>query len=202
MKKLLLFFAVIGIALTPSCREKPVEEPEKPFPIGSWRSAHNSFSLTVQDAVPSSLKEMRELETSGAVPEAKSYRLNFNEDGTGFGSGVLPDGTGRYDFEFNWQLSDNKFTITQTESEYEGIFYFRLIRFKDVVWNEDNTTVDEIIWEDYSYAWEEVIWRIEESSAKEMVLSTSTRIQHGGPTGIGIQLDETHNYRYTFEKVK
>ncbi len=112
MKKiLLLLVAIIGIAFFTSCEKEPQEEPqEEPFPIGTWRATYRHFSLTVNNVQPETLteriKQEFEHEQITAFSEEEAYRLTFNEDGTGLGSGMHPVGNGLYTFIFKWNLSN------------------------------------------------------------------------------------------------
>ncbi len=203
MRKL-FWLAAVGIAFFVSCDKEPKEDP-KPFPIGSWQTTHQHFVRIVNNAYPEleTIKEMRETETSNAIAEADSYRLTFNEDGTGSGSGVLPDGTGRYDFDFTWELSDGELTITGTQSGNEDVhvFYFGYTSPDIINTNFNNVNIwEDMVWKESVTPMEKVYWEIEESSVDNMVLSTFIQIETI-ITGFAIELDETHTYRYTFKKV-
>jgi hypothetical protein len=200
MKKLQLLVVTVGIVLLVSCGEEPTAPPEeKPFPIGSWRTTHQYFDLTVERALPEDIKTKRERETSVDVAEAESCRLTFYEDGSGYGSGILPDGTEPYDFRFTWRLSDDMLTITKPKSEPESMIYINVIYESDVIWSE-TYDVEDIIWEERTIAVREIHWVIEESSADAMVLSTVFQNRMGSTAIFGV--DETHTYRYTFEKIE
>jgi hypothetical protein len=199
MKKLLLLFATVGISLFASCDKEPEEDP-KPFPIGVWRTSHEYFNLTVADgAHPEFLKAKREKEASGAVTEADSYRLTFNEDGTGSGSGIRYDAAGRYDFNFTWRLTDGYLTVTMTESEYGCVLYSDRIVWEKLSPGAIISGESEI--EKCMDGLKEVLWMVEKSSTDDMVLATSYRATTTF-TDVYIELDETHSFRYTFEKVK
>ncbi|MDR2894410.1 MAG: hypothetical protein LBU97_02980, partial [Alistipes sp.] len=190
----------VGIALLSSCDNKPPKtEPEVPFPIGVWRTTHQAFRLTVEEAIPESLKEMREHESSVDVSEAESYQLEFKENGTGIGSGVLPDGSGRYDFNFTWSLSDGKISIAEAEPKNEGVFYFSTTVF-DGFSTGDAPTEEDIIWKESVFWQKSVEWKVEEDSSDSMVLSSYFQVANS-VTDVVISLTETHTYRYTFEKV-
>ncbi len=196
MKKLSLLLVFVGLALFSSCEK---ESKEKPFPIGTWRTTHQYFNLTVNDdAYPETIKEMREREESIVVPEAESYRLTFKEDGTGYGSGVHPDENERYDFHFTWELSGGSLSITATEPD-AGVFYDSRIPI-DMDWNA-LLEVGESAWSEEMVAMKKTAWEIEESTADNMVLSMlmdfGIRV-----ADLFVKIDETHTYRYTFEKVK
>ena len=199
MKKIILLLAVMYVVFLSSCDNEPKEEP-KPFPVGEWRTNYEYFSLAVADDVyPEFLKEMREKEESGAVTETKSYRLTFNENGTGSGSGLYPDGSGRYNFSFTWQLSDDRNAITVTKSGNAGVLYFT-----EIAWDLTNPgkyATGEFDLEEKMDAWSEIYWKIEESSSDNMELTTFFR-KVTSFMDVYIQLDETHTYRYTFEKVE
>jgi hypothetical protein len=170
MKKLLLIFAAIGIVFFTSC-EKESDE-------CAWRTTHQYFSLKVDNPenYPEDFIDNIEQEISKDVSKAESYRLSFNKDGTGRGSGVRHYGAGRYDFDFEWEKSDTEISFTEIGDGYGGIFF--------------------------TYDWtalENISWEIEEYSANKMVLEmTRWAIVDGEERAWA----ETHTYRYTFEKVK
>ncbi len=197
MRKIIVMLSLAMLFV--GCKKGPKEEPKpEPFPIGTWHTTHQFFNLTVADAHPGFVKEKLEQETSVEIPEAKSYRLMFNEDGTGIGSGSLPNASGWYDFEFTWLLSEDELTITKAESESDGVFYLNRLVFNGLVFI-DTGEVEDIVWKEQSDAIAKVDWMVEESSADKMVLSwsmsTQTRI-----TDIWVEWRETLTYRYTFKK--
>jgi hypothetical protein len=197
----MLLIAAVGIAFFYSCDKwQELELPEeKPFPVGTWHTTRHYFDLTVDKASPEELRETREQRTTVDVIETESYRLTFDEDGTGSGSGVLPDETDRYSFEFKWSLLDGKLTI-ETESEGCAVFYFtHFVDFNDADLY-GKSSVNDIVWKEYSHAVEKLEWVIE-SSADNMVLSTSLKLFNFNTWDM-IRLLETHTYRYTFERVK
>ncbi len=194
-RSLLSIVAIIGIAVFASCKKEPEE---KPFPVGTWHTTRQYFNLTVNDTYPETIKEMREREETVAVPEAESYRLTFEEDGTGYGSGVHPDENERYDFHFTWQLSGSKLSIAATVPESGGIFYYNHSSIEDVILNEQ-FELEDIVWRNSMVSVRNVTWEIEESTADKMVLSTfiNSRME---ATESYFSIDETKTYRYTFEK--
>jgi hypothetical protein len=199
MKKLPLLVVTVGIVLFVSCGEEQTVPPEeKPFPIGSWRTTHQYFDLTV--ALPEEIKTKRDRETSVDVAEAESCRLTFYEDGSGYGSGILPDGTGRYGFVFKWSALDGKLMI-DTASKGSAVFYYcNQVDFIDIDWY-GISSAEEIVWKEHSHAVENVEWKTENSATDSMVLSTFVEALHT-LSETQIKLLETHTYRYTFEKVE
>ncbi|MDR2913053.1 MAG: hypothetical protein LBV38_07205 [Alistipes sp.] len=190
MKKILLLVAVVGVTFFASCEEKPEESKQKPFPIGEWCTEHQYYSLTIDDVEPSSateeIKRIREQETSGTVMDVESYQLTFNENGTGYGSGAHPDGTGRYNFSFTWRLSGDQLSISGSDGT--GVF------FRSVWYGEDIASGE--------VADENITWEIEESSTNNMVLSRLFSVKKFFNDYIYDSWEETHTYRYTFEKTK
>lgn len=110
------------------------------------------------------------------VSEAESYELRFKEDGTGFGLGVRLDGEGRYSFLFAWEQTDVLLKIKETKAGYGGVFF-----------TYDRTALGE------------VDWTIESADTHKMVLVKTDWILFDGDIG---PWEETHTYRYTFERVK
>lgn len=197
MRTILLL--IIGGAFFISCEktkggESPIL-PEEPTLFGDWQTTHQYLSVTMSEATPSSytemLKEEIEQEVSEDVSEADSYRLSFNDDGTGTGSRVLHYGGGRGDFKFKWELSetgpwwypeqsfdDSWISMEEPFDGYYGVF----------------STWDGL-------ALESVDWKIEELTVDKLILS-HLEIREVNDSNIGAIWNETHTYRYTFEKVK
>jgi hypothetical protein len=183
MKKILLGFAIVFAFLT-SCEN----ELKGPAPIGAWRTTHQYFSRTIAGAGPyqEALSEILARETSVDVSEQESYRLTFRDNGTGSGSGFVPEINWRWDFNFTWKLSDNEITVRGNGS-----------------WERGYDTV--FVWPEGPRA-EWIKWEIESSTANEMVLVMESWRDvddfDGSTIGIPIPWTEIHTYRYTFEKVK
>ncbi len=196
MKKIVLLLAVAGVAFLSSCGKEPKEEP-KPFPIGTWQTNHEYFDLTVDRAEPAYLKERLEKEVSGAVSDTEAYRLTFNEDGTGSGSGAYPDGTGWYDFDFTWKLSEQGLSLTKSGDV--NVFFYRYDSWRNVD-PLDIISGDFVLKKEVD-SFDKITWTVEESSVSGMVLSFYFKTYNHISEGI-LDLKEIHTYRYTFEKVE
>ncbi len=144
MKKLsLVLFAAIGLAFCASCEKEPKEQP---FPVGTWHTTHQYFDLTVDEVLPETLKDEIEQEIeqkkSVAVAEAESYRLTFNEDGTGiFQSWMSADGY-RPTHRFSWMMSEEgqilmDFTIIDPPT--------RTTFTATDIWDVERFTADELV---------------------------------------------------------
>jgi hypothetical protein len=111
MKNAFLIFAVTGIVLLASCNNEPSPEPEpepkpheeQPFPVGTWHTKHQYYSVTKTYPPNQPVDEV-----SAEVATEDAYILVFNSDGSGSGSAIKPDSAGeRYYFKFTWILSDS-----------------------------------------------------------------------------------------------
>jgi hypothetical protein len=183
LKKTIFLLAAVGMAFFASCDRESTEPTEtkeenptngeedtpKPFPVGTWYTTHEYFKITA------SIPGERNKETDIYIDtKAESYQLTFKADGSGSGSGVRPDGNGRYDFDFNWELVDDRISMRYSGSTV-------------VFWVEDQRV-------------EQIGWELEESSAYKMVLSTEAVSLITPVKGGWIR--EDYLYRYTFEKMK
>ncbi len=182
MKKLLLIACLVMFG---SCREKPVEPPEPPEGQFAevWRTTHHYFSIEVFSVMPAEFEERikaeREVLSSVDVSEAGEYRLSFREDGTGVGSGMIPEYDDRYNFGFDWQSSDDQLAIT---------------------WDGNGSGIGGVLCTEHIRAREKVVWIIEEQTSQKMVLSFLAGILD--VSGIdGSEWGEIHTCRYTFERV-
>ncbi len=177
MKKII--FIIAFLALTVGCKK----EQEGPKEIGSWRSVHQHYSLTLDPPVSEALKEAKEKEIFTDVAAAESYKLAFYEDGTGLGSGVRPDGDGRYDFHFTWKVVKGRLFMSLNEKLNDNSYY--------------------IFWAHGMSYPKNVSWAIEEYDADKMVLSAEQLADVDGQlNGALMPWSETHIIRLTFERVK
>ncbi len=171
-----IILAVIGIAFFVSCENKPENGQQN---VTVWRSTHHYINVTLKEPASDERKQEREKEISVDVTEEESYMLAFREDGTGYGSGAKPDGTGRFDFDFTWELTDDTIRITGNSN----VFY-----------PENNLE-----------PFNEFGWKVEELYDDKMVLledGWSFHFDGRTPDGNHTFWTERHTYRYTFEKVK
>lgn len=185
MKHLQIILA-IGIAIFAGCGSDNTSLETRSelstFPIGDWRATNQYFSATVEADNPQLLEKVKEheRETSEDVSEEKAYKLSFEEKGLGSGSGMMPDGTGRYTFNLRWMMEDGALGIT-------GKFY---------VYKMNWETGELVLGADE----DKIMWEIEEWSADRMVLMCRF-VFSAGDTKNGHWI-ETHTYRYTFEREK
>jgi hypothetical protein len=174
------------VVLFYSCEDKfpKQERPEKPEE-SHWRTTHQYFSVKVENVsvVPPyyTIEEIKKVESRRPLSMFRRQNhtdMSFHEYGHGSGSGVRRDGAGRYNFTFDWELSDGILSLTETDDKdpYGGLF---------LSYNRG--------------AMEWVDWMVEEFSEDKMVLSME---ESARMNGIYAGWNEIHTYRYTFERVK
>jgi hypothetical protein len=142
-----------------------------PRPVGKWQTTHQYLKRTVDGS--EAAKALREVEISADVPEAESYRLTFKRNGTGSGSWYAPDESGRYYFGFTWEKSDNSIFM-----RYAG---------ETVILRTDDISAESLS------------WKVEESSARKLVLSIEWNSLVDGDSG---GWSEHCLLRYTFSKAR
>jgi hypothetical protein len=113
---------------------------------------------------------------------ADSYRLTFNEDGTGITSGINPYEESRFETDITWKIEDGECHITGDKDDDgdDTVFYL----------------IDSLRFDLY---FNFMPWTIEELTADTLVLSANVEVF--GPTDTD-DYSSTAVYRYTFEKVE
>lgn len=182
MKNIVLLLTT-ALVLFCSCGEEPQNtEPKVPTLPGSWRTVHQHYSVTtdLHEEHYKDLKQKIEREVDVDVSEARSYRLTLRDDGTGSGSGVRRHDE-RYDFDFTWQSSDVKLSISEAGSGYGGVFFtYDWIPLEQVDWEVEELTIDKMV---LLFLEERIVDALDENGNMFGWLETNT-------------------YRYTFERVE
>jgi hypothetical protein len=176
MKKLILLATVVCVAVLASCE---AESGPEQF-IGVWHTTQELVDVKIDGPVLPIVEAEREKVYTLTVTDENNYKLSFRADGTGTGSGVGgPFSDWQFRFNFRWQASDDKLTMTSIQ---DGLGGYLLI-------TDDYTT----------YFGDEIIWSIEERTDIKMVLSAKYLIWVDGEDD---SWTEESVIRYTFERVK
>jgi hypothetical protein len=161
-------------------RQKPGEEsiksyidPARHTYLGNWRSTHRFYSRTADEMAPEEIRKETFMETAD---EFRSYALVFYENGKGTGS--LDVGGTVSSHYFRW-YPGRDYVLLQSDI-YDIQSYWTLSHPSGVGAGD---------------------WYLEESSPRTMVLAKRERRWMGNPEVTG-GWNETHTYRFTFEKVE